>query len=543
MSGGFRWASPRGSAPPAARGHAAHSTRWGALALGALFAWSLLFQIRFLDEKLLLGDEGVAVMDAWRISQGQVPHRDFFEIVPPFSFLPTALVFKLFGVGVLQERLLALFYGLLLVLLADRLVARFGASVWARCLPAALLTAFGVSYWPVPSHHWVVDLLQLGAALALLSGLDAPRPLCWGLLAGALTGLAGFSLQDQGLYFAAAVALFVLPWVPAEGGRRRMLGLAWLAGLGSTALAFAFYLLPAVSPVELLHQWVLFPASRYRGIPGNATGPLAGWEMVRALWGSGAWVSRPLFNLALTASLALTFSLPLAAVAGLAAAAWGRRWSGARLGVLWALAAAGLGAAAHRWSLTNLVWAGPLLVPALAAGLNVYEGEGVRSRLRVAARCVAAGAAAVFTLFSALYAIGDPALKTTPIVAPAGSLRSTQQAEAPRLQETLDAIGRFVPRGAPLFCNGYLPMVNFLALRPNPTRFNFFFHPAYHTDAQAAEVVATLAARRDAWVLLAYPLEPRATVEAFVLREYDLVWRNSRCALFGPSRRPGEKAP
>ncbi len=55
-----------------------------------------------------LGDGGVEAMGAWRISQGEIPHKDYVEITPPLSTLVIALSFKVFGPTVLLGIILLL---------------------------------------------------------------------------------------------------------------------------------------------------------------------------------------------------------------------------------------------------------------------------------------------------------------------------------------------------------------------------------------------------------------------------------------------------
>lgn len=49
-------------------------------------------------------------MAAWRITEGDLPYRDFFHAQTPLSPLLLALVFSLFGVGIIQARLFLVFF-------------------------------------------------------------------------------------------------------------------------------------------------------------------------------------------------------------------------------------------------------------------------------------------------------------------------------------------------------------------------------------------------------------------------------------------------
>src|SRR5256886_9542488 len=56
---------------------------------------------------LWLGDEGVLLHGAARILGGEVLYRDFFEVLPPGSFLIITAWMKLFGAGFASVRVLA----------------------------------------------------------------------------------------------------------------------------------------------------------------------------------------------------------------------------------------------------------------------------------------------------------------------------------------------------------------------------------------------------------------------------------------------------
>ena len=52
-----------------------------------------------------IGDEGSIVYDAERWARGEVPYRDFFEVMGPLTFAPGAAAFKLLGVSWWASRL------------------------------------------------------------------------------------------------------------------------------------------------------------------------------------------------------------------------------------------------------------------------------------------------------------------------------------------------------------------------------------------------------------------------------------------------------
>ena len=73
------------------------------------------YAVVFFDYGYIHGDEGVALMGGWRIALGEHPYLDYLEFFPPFSLLPTALFFLLFGANFLTARILVLCYAILLI--------------------------------------------------------------------------------------------------------------------------------------------------------------------------------------------------------------------------------------------------------------------------------------------------------------------------------------------------------------------------------------------------------------------------------------------
>ncbi len=85
------------------------------------------------------GDEGTLINGAVRVTEGQVPFRDFFEVMGPGTFYWLADFFKLFGTNLLATRialmLTTVIMTLLIYFLSTRLIGRFGL------LPAVFFVA------------------------------------------------------------------------------------------------------------------------------------------------------------------------------------------------------------------------------------------------------------------------------------------------------------------------------------------------------------------------------------------------------------------
>jgi len=509
--------------------------KWGPLgrekaALLAVAAFAILYLFQLFNATISLRDDGIQALGAWRISRGEMPYSDFFEIIPPLSMIPTALLFKIFGPSILAWRAAAIVLGLLLLLVFDSLLRLYRAGTLERCAGMLFVGVFGLPFWPTPSHHWYADVFLLASLALLAGGLSAPRPFGFALAAGAATAFTCFSLQDQGGYLTLLLCILFFPWV-SDPTRRRFLWTGWCVGGLAVGGAMALWLLPHVSPAELWNQWVAFPSSHYRGLPGNTLGIWGGWEVVRALWGGGGG-SLP-YSLSLSLVICFMFALPFVASGSLLESALRRRMSFAETGLLAAGAIATLGCCLHRWSLTNLDWAAP---PLLAASLVCLSRVPMKdsSGKRLARGLVLWTLLASSAVYGVILFRDARRTNSRGVLTPAGTVRSIAPATEQEIRSLVSAVERLVPRDAPLFCRGFSPMVNFLTLHPNPTRFNLFFHPGYHTDEQAREVVRTLTARGDVFVLVEGDVLPGTPLEDYLLTHYTRIWVEGSHMLLRP---------
>ncbi|MFQ6059449.1 MAG: ArnT family glycosyltransferase, partial [Anaerolineae bacterium] len=110
--------------------------RYSDLIAAALLIWGLLFYLNNIDGWLINDDEGSYLYAAWRISQGELPYRDFLTPQLPVFLYSGALLIKLLGPSVLALRTVSAWLSVLsaglLYLTARRLFRR------ELCLIAAL---------------------------------------------------------------------------------------------------------------------------------------------------------------------------------------------------------------------------------------------------------------------------------------------------------------------------------------------------------------------------------------------------------------------
>lgn len=496
--------------------------------LGLLPLLALLMAILTLSThirlRVMLGDEGVTCVNAWRLAMGQMPGKDFFEIIPPFSFYVLSLLFRVAGPTLIASRALAFVYGCLLPLLLLLLSRRLFTAPVARALPVAFMIPFGVCAWPIPSHHWLVDILQLGAILAWLLALER-APLPWSFCAGALSGLAVMTLQDQGLYWIAAATFLVLPTAPRA--TRKALALGWCGGGALALTVAAATLLPGAGLQLLVRDWFLLPLTHYQPSQGRFQETGAGWsEVLRSLHG-GAFSQSPVLATLALLSYVLVFALPLLAALSVLSLWRSRLFDKRRLAVLLAAALAFVGGALHRWTIMNLVWAAAAPSLLLAAQADNWL-ESTSKWRRWTAYSFCAAVLGLFFLFGALRSYQVMRGPVYEVSAPAGNIATLYLPEAEAVREYLDAIVRLVPNGTPAFAYGYVPLVGFLTGHPNPTKYTVLLTASgYNSREQGQEWIAEVESGNIQWGFSPrWAVTPEDPVARYLVESFEPAWQN-----------------
>ncbi len=510
--------------------HPAPGPRW---LVPAVAACAILVSLSSILFGVVVNDEGVTAMGGWRVAQGQLPYRDFFSVITPFSFYYTALAFKLGGVSILSERIAGAVLGVLLVLLTARLSRAYIASPLFAALPVAILCASGVSLWPFPSHHWLASVLVLGALVCAERAL-ASGPFGWSAAAGALGGLAVWSLQDQGGYLWVGAAVLFLPWLGRERARKTAAG--WIAGGALASLPFLL-LLWKVPASTLAYDLVGYGLTAYR------EANVGGWtdsikEMVSG-WTTGEWSQAPFAMGNVLATQLVTILVPHLALP-LVLWGWWRRWdSGPKCALLAMGCVSFVGAVFHRWAGLNLQWGQAVPAVAVAWALSVWHAREAGRKRRLIPAALALVVMVSFLAYGAqrVWAALD-ATRTIRVTALAGSLYTNNPFEARFVQETLDQIERRIPPGAPFLTSG-LPFFNFWTLRPSPVPYDWFMPPALTTPAQTDEVLRVLEARKLEWVVTTREFETKdQPFTKYLKSRYTRTWANPACGLWHRNPEP-----
>jgi hypothetical protein len=229
-------------------------------ALVAVYAYLHLFIVPA-TPILRGGDQWLFAQSGARILTGQLPYRDFWEMLTPGTDLLYAGLFCLFGQRVAIANALVLITAVVLAWLVARISRSLqdGTLVFTSVL-VVLLIIF--RYTMEANHHWFSALAALAAVVSLLESRALPRV----GMAGAFCALSSFFTQTRGLAVVAALAAF-FRWEttraesPPRTLRNRLLVLL-VAYVAVVCLALSYFLI-TVGPYQVFASLVLFPARYY----------------------------------------------------------------------------------------------------------------------------------------------------------------------------------------------------------------------------------------------------------------------------------------
>jgi hypothetical protein len=199
--------------------------------------------------------------DGSRMVLGQLPYRDYFQIVPPGTDLIYALLIKCLGLQMWIPNLLmaclAAITALLMTLIAARVMC--GAVV---LLPSLLLAGFTLAASMDATHHWFSTIAVLTATLVLLNATTLPRVAA----AGALCGLAACFTQTKGAMAVAALIVYLVYRARNRTGEASRLWQECFLLCGAAAAVFAVvnaYFIRSAGLRQWLFCIVVYPLRYY----------------------------------------------------------------------------------------------------------------------------------------------------------------------------------------------------------------------------------------------------------------------------------------
>ena len=420
-----------------------------------------------------LGDEGVVLHAAVRILGGDALYRDFFEFLPPGSFLIVAAWMKLFGVGFASVRVLAvcvmagiaaLLYAAARLSSGNRVLASLLAIAWA---------AFSDDVWMVINHHWFTTAASMASTVALLLALDCTPRRGAAFAAGLFAGTAAMVTQTRGALLCVAV-LAVLLTLP----RARAPLVSAIAGMTLVPLAMILYLAAWSTLSAALDDTILYPARHYAGIQAV---PFGHWATT---WADATSV----------AFFPVTFVLAGAALA----LRRGVIWREVRFRASLALAIVGLLGTYPRPDITHISFTAPLACPLFALLATDLLG-------RLGRRARAAGGALLIGLW--LAGVGIAIERRMEVVAgPLHAVPTARGLVVRRANSWTDDFAALVAQidgvspGDAFFFYPYSPMLPYLTARRHVGALDVMT-PGYTTAEQFHETCVRVVSQAQ-WVVI-----------------------------------------
>ena len=202
------------------------------------------------------GAQGIYLVAAMRMLDGQMIYRDFFDFVAPGTDVVYFVLFKIFGVRAWIPNVMAMVLGVgltgLTVMISRKVLQ--GVSVF---LPGLVFLTFSYRLQLEATHHWYSALAVL-VALAVVIEARSPERLA---VAGALCGVASFFTQTRGAMAVLGLSVFLL-WEARnrKSSTRTLLQgeLILLSGFLVTAAALYAYFIDLAGLARVVDCTVVF---------------------------------------------------------------------------------------------------------------------------------------------------------------------------------------------------------------------------------------------------------------------------------------------
>jgi hypothetical protein len=420
-------------------------------------------------------DEGIFLLGAERLLQGDRLYADFFEFYPPGSFLITAGWLAMVGTSFWSVRCLAILVivGIsCLIYLTCRSVLRNAAAPALFALAWLVLSMYLEGWLVQISHHWFTTLFAMIAARAAIARTEGEQPLLRGpLVAGLAAGAAAMVTPHQGVATAFAAATAYL-----NVRRYRAETVIFVLGCAIVPIGLLGYLLAHGTLIDAYQDVIVFPAKHYRAINRVR---YASPEGVRAY-------------------IVLAGLFPLAALLTIATlvATWRTCYRDRKFYVCIAFGLAGWVGVAPRPDIWRFIWSAPLVCPLIA-----YCARSLMRTWRPLYRYMPV-VAVVLLCIPAAHALEQAlrrALRAQVVETPRGEVTYWSHASTADQREIVSWLTA-APAQDKFFFYPYLQMLPFLVRRTQVSRYDLFL-PQYTTPAQYQEACLDVM-RQASWVVV-----------------------------------------
>lgn len=463
-----------------------------------LFIFSGIYLYLFVRVLWRVGDEGILVWGAQRVTEGALPYRDFFEVMGPGSFYLLAFFFNIFGTTWIVARLVLLATGTAMVMLIYWMTRRLYRGP-ADILPAIFFLTVSIPLWPATNHHWDSDLFALLTIASFFLFQDKKNKIFL-LAAGVLAGITSCFIQQKGLFVILALAIFILIqnlfWQKSKASLFSLIALLFsgYVGVGISVLAFFYF---AGGLPDLVYSTLIWPLSTYHTVNICPYG-FGLFELMVPWWQNV--INNLLHSTIITFTLISVMLFPLLIILVLPFLSIlipsisylkDRNRSEVLNSLTLPYFCTGIALWAselHRKDITHLIYGSPILLIIIFWGLQKLFP--IESKLRKLTFSIIACGLIIFGTFNALVAVHA----NQRFVTRRGTVYTLMEDRA------LEFLHLYTQQGEPVFVYPYYPMYYFLANIKNPTRFTVLVHH-YNTKGMFDEVIRDLERHKVKYIL------------------------------------------
>ena len=474
-------------------------------------------------------DEGVLNMGAWRISQGEVPYRDFFIPSTPFSFYLLGFLYKIFGVSVLTGRVAAIFLSAALIFSIYLLSNKIISKPLFSSIPIIIMTQAGMSMWHFMSHHWLGNLFTVLSLYFLILFLENQKSR-FIFLSGFFAGFCFITISDQGIYnivfFLAALLIF------KKDKFNFNTFFSFLKGVSIAVIPLIVYLLIKVPFSTLFYDLFIFPFTGYKSIESNRMGIFYPFQELIYVWKNGIYKYDPFWTILATISSLLIALIPYLTLISYIFLLKFSKNNKKALTLTFLGSLIMLLTAARRWAPINLYWASsiPSILFALTLS-SIYKKE--KKTLKVFSLSICWFFILIFFLFGTVRTVKlfDKS-KNIKIESRVGVLYLDKPFLASQFTGLLEAIEKTIPPNEPFFSRE-IAIINFLTLRKNPSKIDFFKPPYYTPSFQIEDVIYDLEKKNIRFIVsLNKEFDEKNPFDLYLKEKYFALWQNNNFILY-----------
>ena len=163
-----------------------------------IFACLFIYLLSGFNYDFKIYDEGIAVVGANRIADGDIPYLDFWTIYPPGQYYLLAFIFKIFGFELINERICSILIFFLTAILLNSI--SFNLTKSSISIIAPILYVFFISYSTMYGTAMGTSiLLTLTSFYYFHKWIQSPSPKFL-FLSSFFAGLTSIFRLDIGIY-------------------------------------------------------------------------------------------------------------------------------------------------------------------------------------------------------------------------------------------------------------------------------------------------------------------------------------------------------